>query len=71
MKIPKNFDVCSKEPPSFDKGTAPESNPGIQPTKIKDTPGENATNMTAAESTNKKQPFGKGGAGGASSGYTN
>ena len=59
MKISKHIDVCGGTPPSFEKGTGPFENPGIKPSEsaIADTPGENASNNTAEESTNKAQPF--------------
>lgn len=64
MKIPKNYDVVANTPDAS-KGTNPFDNPGIEPSMkaIADTPGEKATNDPAALSTNKGQPFGKGGSG--------
>ncbi len=63
--IPKNYDVVGKDAISPDKGLNFTENPGIKPgiSKIKDTPGENATNDTSAREINKGQPFGKGGSG--------
>ena len=65
MNIAKNWDPVSKEAPAGEKGTLPQNYKGIQPESgnIKDTPGENATNSTAAHSHSKGQPFGKGGSG--------
>jgi hypothetical protein len=65
MKVPKNYDVVSKGSIPCAKGTESSAYKGIQPeeSNIKDTPGENATNDTAAHSTNKAQPFGAGGSG--------
>lgn len=65
MKIPLNFDVVDKEPPSADKGTDPFNNPQIMPSKgkIADTPGENAVNSTEPDMINKAQPFKTKGAG--------
>jgi len=63
MKIAKNYDVVNNTPDAS-KGTNPFDNPGIMPNKsIPDCPGEKATNDPAALSTNKGQPFGKGGSG--------
>lgn len=55
MKISKSIDVVSGAAPSSEKGTGPFENPGIKPseTAIADTPGENATNNTAAEESSK------------------
>lgn len=65
MKISKDFDPVSKEAPSFSKGATINDYSGIQPheSAIKETPGEREMNETAAHSSSKKQPFGKGGSG--------
>lgn len=62
MKIAKNYDVL-KGAPSYEKGTAPDANPGIKPGVTENTPGEKASNPAAAHSMSKAQPFGKGGTG--------
>lgn len=65
MKVPKNYDCVNKGSIPASKGTSMENYKGIQPeeSNIKDTPGENATNDTAAHSISKGQPFGMGGSG--------
>lgn len=65
MNIPKDYDVVAKGAIDPAKGTDPDDNSGIKPSmsNIPETPGEKCTNDTAAESYNKKQPFGKGGSG--------
>lgn len=65
MKIPKNHNCVTGSAPSFDKGTGPFDNPGIQPVKgeIKDSPGEKQRNSPGVENFKKGQPFGKGGSG--------
>lgn len=65
MKVPKDYDVVNKGHIPCAKGTESSAYKGIQPEEspIKDTPGENATNDTAAASSNKGQPFGAGGSG--------
>jgi len=59
MKISKSMDVVNGPAPSCEKGTGPFENPGIKPSEsaIADTPGENASNDTSAESMSKAQPF--------------
>ena len=65
MKVKKDYDPVTEDVINPEKGTDPCDNPGIDASisKIKNTPGEDATNDTAGIRIDKKQPFGKGGSG--------
>lgn len=65
MQVKKNYDVVASDVIDPKKGTDPCDNPGIMASisKVKNTPGEDATNETAALDIKKAQPFGKGGSG--------
>lgn len=53
----KTLDPVNDAVPGLSSGYDPCDNSGITPGEVADTPGEKATNDTAAESFSKAQPF--------------